>query len=132
MDPSVYYFSVPCSYTVQQENGTHLPKRNMEPFFVMRSCQIGAYSGRTRGGWEIDDSWRENDGLVNTVSAAFPIGSPAKAYDQNRIEPGIWNVFPPYNGDHMALQGGLLHKHDIRGFYLKLLGMISRLKLEEN
>lgn len=127
MDSSVYYFSVPCSYTVRQENGTHLPKKKMEPLFVMRSCQIGAYLGKTRGGVKIDDIWRENDGLVNTVSAAFPIGSPAKKYDKNDIEPGIWNVFPSYNGDHMALQGGLIYRHDIRGFYLKLLRMISRL-----
>ena len=28
-------------------------------------------------------------------------------------------------GDHMYLQGGLQHRHDIRDFYLQLLEMIS-------
>jgi len=47
--------------------------------------------------------------------------------DKNSITPGIWNVFPAYKGDHMALQGGLRYTHDIRRFYLTLLRMISRL-----
>ena len=32
------------------------------------------------------------------------------------------------DGDHMWLQGGLVHKHDIRAFYLDLLKMIEKLK----
>ena len=122
--PDVYYFSVPCSYTKQQPDGNHRPKRRMESLFVMRSCQIGAYSGKTRGGVLIDDSWRENDGLVNTVSASHPFGEPFRELDREHITPGIWNVLPVYDGDHMSLQGGLMHKHDIRDFYLDLLTMI--------
>lgn len=125
--PRVYYFSVPCSFTTRRKDGSCRPKRKMEPLFVMRSCQIGAYTGRTEGGVEIDDRWRENDGLVNTISATFPIGAPAKDLDRDHIDHGIWNVFPAYDGDHMALQGGLMRRHDIRGFYLKLLRMIDGL-----
>ena len=33
-------------------------------------------------------------------------------------------LHPVYNGDHMSLQGGLLHKKDIRSFYLDMLSMI--------
>ncbi len=123
--PHVYYFSVPCSFTVQQPDGTHKPKKKMEPLFVMRAYQIGAYKGRTAGGMEIDEAWRENDGLVNTFSAAAPIGAPSKPLKKDYIEPGIWNVFPAYDGDHMALQGGLMKKHNIRNFYLELLQTID-------
>jgi len=121
--PSVYYFSVPCSITKQSTDGNHYPNKEIEPLFFMRACQIGAYTGKTKGGIIIDDSWRENDGLVNTVSAMAPSGAPSKAYDSNDIRPGIWNIFPTVEGDHMWLQGGLTRKHDIRDFYLKLLGM---------
>ncbi len=123
--PHVYYFSVPCSFTVQQPDGTHKPKKKMEPLFVMRAYQIGAYKGRTAGGMEIDETWRENDGLVNTFSATAPIGAPSKPLEKDHIEPGIWNVFPVYDGDHMALQGGLMKKHNIRNFYLELLQTID-------
>ena len=125
--PDVYCFSVPCSYTRRQADGTHVPKKGIEPLFVMRARQIGSYTGKTKGGFVIDDAWRENDGLVNTISAACPLGAPAKPLDPARIERGMWNVFPARPGDHMALQGGLAHKHDIRGFYQDLLRMIAEL-----
>ena len=99
----------------------------MEPLFVMRACQIGAYRGRTRGGMEIGENWRENDGLVNTVSAMVPVGAPSKAFERHNIRTGMWNVFPVLTGDHMWLQGGLLKKHNIRKFYMRLLGMIEGL-----
>ena len=101
--------------------------RGIEPLFAARSRQIGAYTGRTAAGTRIDESWRENDGLVNTLSAMVPIGAPSKPLDRDNLEPGIWNVFPTLNGDHMWLQGGLLHRHNIRPFYHDLLNMISRI-----
>ena len=76
---------------------------------------------------QADESWRENDGLVNTVSAMAPSGAPSRPLDRERIEPGTWNVFPVIRGDHMYLQGGLTRWHDVRGFYLDLLGMIDGL-----
>ncbi len=127
MLPGVYYFSVPCSASVRQADGTYKPVRGIEPLFAARSRQIGAYSGRTAGGMIVDESWRENDGLVNTASAGAPTGAPSKPLDKTNIESGMWNVFPVLNGDHMWLQGGLLHPHDIRGFYLELLTLIDGL-----
>ncbi|MCR4884921.1 MAG: hypothetical protein K6A68_15230 [Clostridiales bacterium] len=125
--PNVYYFSVPCSWTHKTVEGVWKPNRGMEPLFVMRSNQIGAYTGVTRGGTEIGESWLENDGLVNTCSAAFPFYSKHKPFDREHAEPGMWNVFPIYEGDHMSLQGGLQHRRNIRPFYLDLLKMIRDL-----
>ncbi len=125
--PKVWYFSVPCSFTRKLPDGTWRPEKGMEPLFVMRACQIGAYAGRTAGGMEIDGSWRENDGLVNTCSAAWPLGAPHRMMDDNPPKPGMWNVYPTFRGDHMALQGGLTRKHDIRRFYRDMLQMISSL-----
>ncbi len=127
--PQVFYFSVPCGYTQLRKDGTHRPRKGMEPLFVMRSCQIGAYAGKTAGGVVLNGSWRENDGLVNTVSAMAPSGAPSKPLDAETIAPGVWNVFPTVNGDHMWPQGGLLHRHDLRDFYLKTLTMISQLQV---
>lgn len=123
----VYYFSVPCSKTSRQADGVCVPEKGMEPLFVLRSHQIGAYTGKTRGGIIINESWRENDGLVNTVSAMAPTGAPSQPLDREQIMPGVWNVLPTVHGDHMWPQGGLIHKHDVRGFYLELLTMIARL-----
>lgn len=72
-------------------------------------------------------TWRENDGLVNTISAMAPEGAPSKPFDRKHIGPGIWNVLSTVKGDHMWPQGGLMHKHEIRPFYEKLLKMIETL-----
>ena len=48
-----------------------------------------------------------------------------KIHGRSDIRPGTWNVFPTVHGDHMWLQGGLTKKHDVREFYLDLLGMIN-------
>ena len=122
--PNVYYFSVSCSFTAPGPDGKQFPKRGIKPLFAMRSAQIGAYTGHTAGGMTVDETWRENDGLVNTISAQAPSGAPWKPLDKSSSRPGLWNVFPTVDGDHMWPQGGLLRRHDIRDFYLDLLTMI--------
>ena len=126
--PHAFCFSVPCSATEQDESGNYVPVRGgMEPLFVKRACQIGAYTGRTQGGIVIDESWKESDGLVNTISAKAPSHSPSKEFDPDKIEPGIWQTMPVFQGDHMSLQGGMFLKRDIRGYYKDLLTMIEGL-----
>lgn len=88
----------------------YVPRKGMEPFFVMHSFQIGQYTGMTKGGTKIDHGWNENDGRVSTISEVSPFGAPNKRLEPDNINPDIWNVYPVYNGDHMSLQGGLLHK----------------------
>ena len=122
----VFYISVPCCFTEAQADGTQRPRKGMEPLFVRRSTQIGAYEGTTRGGMAVGKEWRANDGLVNTVSAEAPLGSPRVPYDPDRLQRGVWNVQPAVCGDHMYLQGGLTKKHEIFGFYRQLLEEIRR------
>lgn len=126
--PDIYYFSIPCSSSKDAGNGIHRPQRKItDPFFVRRSMQIGCYSGTTKGGKVIDDSWHENDGLVNTISAKAPFGEPQQKLKRNNIRPGVWNIFPVYRGDHMMIHGGLTKKRDVRKLYVKLLTMIDGL-----
>ncbi len=126
--PDVYYFSAACSCTKEQPDGSHRPvPAKTEFLYYARSLQMGAYTGVTPGGFVIDDSWRQNDGLVNTVSARAPIGAPQKPLDREHISKGIWNILPDFDGDHMSVQGGFFHRTDVRGFYLDLLGLISTL-----
>ena len=87
---------------------------------------MGRYRGKTKGGVVLDESWWENDGRVSTISETAPFGAPQTPLDKNHLRVGMWNVYPAYHGDHMSLQGGLLKKHDIRGFYEEMLEMIIR------
>lgn len=126
--PTVYYFTVPCSATVENEAGNQTPIRKiMEGMFRKSSTQMGAYTGTTDGGFSVDASWKENDGLVNTVSAMAPLGAPSAAYTDEELQPGIWYILPTYHGDHMSLQGGMTKRNNVRPFYLELLERIDAL-----
>ena len=88
---------------------------------------MGRYTGTTKGGFVIDESWQENDGLVNTVSALAPSSAPSKTFDERNITKGIWNIMPIYRGDHMSLQGGMTKINDVKTFYVEHLSMINSL-----
>ena len=125
---TAYYFSIPCSMSEKQENGTYAPiEKRMEKLFISSSKAIGAYTGVTEGGYVIDESWQMNDGLVNTISATAPFGAPSKDYDSSNVTKGVWNVMPIYNGDHMSLQGGMTKINDVKDLYVEHLSMINSL-----
>ncbi|MEE1320023.1 MAG: hypothetical protein UHM85_00620 [Acutalibacteraceae bacterium] len=126
--PDAYYFSIPCDATVKNEDGTYSPvEKKMEPLFVSSSKAMGAYTGKTEGGYTIDESWRQNDGLVNTLSAKAPSGAPSKDFEEGNVTKGVWNIMPTYDGDHMSLQGGLTKINDVKDLYVDLLSMINKL-----
>jgi len=125
----VYYFAYPCASTRVNESGFTEPDPEItESLFVKGSTYMSRYTGTTAGGFYVDESWQQNDGLVNTVSACAPIGAPSAEYtDGAAIKPGIWNVMPVTVGDHMSLQGGLTKRVNVKPFYLKLVKMLSGL-----
>lgn len=125
---NAYYFSIPCSATTRNNDGTWSPvESKMESLFVSSSKAIGAFTGVTEGGYKIDESWRENDGLVNTISATAPFGAPSTDYVKGNVQQGVWNVMPTYDGDHMSLQGGMTKPNDVKGLYVEHLSMINSL-----
>ena len=124
-----YYFSIACDATQKNPDGTYSPVTSkMEPIFISSSKEIGALTGVTKGGYVIDETWQRNDGLVNTVSALAPSSAPTTEYDADNVKTGVWNIMPVYDGDHMALQGGLMKPNDVTDFYVEHLSMINKLK----
>ncbi len=126
---NVYYFSFCTTATDVNEAGEYVPDTEiMEPLFTGSSELIGKYTGQTAGGYVLDESWRENDGLVNLISAKAPFGAPQKEFDENGIEPGVWQIFPVMRGDHMTFMGGLTVRHpELKEFYLTHLDRINRI-----
>ena len=123
---NIYYFSIACSATEKNEDGTYSPiNSKMETLFRSSSALMGAYTGKTEKGFVIDESWRENDGLVNTCSALYPLGQPHTNYTEGNVQKGTWNVMPIYYGDHMSLQGGLFVKNDVRVYHAEMMNMIN-------
>ncbi len=125
---ATYYFSFACSCTDRQSDGTwKVEARITEQMFRSSGDRLGQLSGVTEGGIVYDESWRENDGLVNTVSAKAPFGQPQQDYDSANVPRGVWNVMPVVRGDHMALEGGLFHVNDVKPLYVEHLSRINAL-----
>lgn len=123
-----YYFSYTCSMTTENEDGTYSPvSDNMEFLFTSSSEELGSFTGTTQGGYVIDESWFENDGLVNTISAKYPFSDPHTDFVAGEVQKGIWNVMPTYYGDHMSLQGGMTVVNNVKPFYVEHLSMINSL-----
>ncbi|MDO4538861.1 MAG: hypothetical protein Q4B54_11925 [Coriobacteriales bacterium] len=131
--PHVYYLSVACDATEPAAGGTRVPDTSlMDPLFVKTGTLMGCWSGTTEAGFEIDDAWHANDGLVNTVSAHAPFGAPQKELtlsdiEDGTIERGIWNILPDQHADHGFFQGGFIKKQDPQQFFQALLELLQRL-----
>ncbi len=132
---NAYYFSYPCSATKINAQGNHLPEtENMEKLFQRTSVRMGTFEGTCPDGNIFTADWKENDGLVNTISAKSPDYAKAENFpeeawnDSSLLEKGLWYVMPVYHGDHMALQGGLTIKYkNLKDFYFKHMNLINSL-----
>lgn len=126
---NVYYFAYPCSTTITDEKGQKAPNADITESMFMRSAIImSKYSGSTKGGIVIDESWQSNDGLVNEVSAMAPSHAPYEMYSSEaELHPGTYYVMPTITGDHMYFQGGMTKRVKIKPFYLELVERISNL-----
>jgi triacylglycerol esterase/lipase EstA (alpha/beta hydrolase family) len=125
----VYYFAYPFSSCVRSADGNPSPDPAItENIFMKGAIYMSRYTGSTRGGYPLDASWQENDGLVNTISAGAPFGAPREDYTENMVlTPGIWYVMPTVRGDHMSPQGGLTVRVNVKPFYLELAERIAGL-----
>ncbi|MDE6110787.1 MAG: hypothetical protein K2F65_02600 [Eubacterium sp.] len=129
---NLYYFSIPCSSTLKNDDGTYSPdEERTEVTFIKSAIKMGKCTAKTENGFEINEQWFENDGLVNTISAKAPFNSPSKEYDENNVSKGEWNIMPTYKGDHMSLQGGLFKTNDVNEYYADLLDMINSLSEQQ-
>ena len=125
IEPNVYYFSYAGNQTVQDPvSGNYIPSARMWTLFYPGAYNMGKYYDKyTAGGFYIDKSWRPNDGMVNTVSAFYPIHSDGTCltkdgkqgwtnydgYSNINFQPGIWYVMPVQSFDHIQFVGGMLN-----------------------
>ena len=122
---SIYYFSYPANGCAAN---THMPDNIRFPFLRLFSRAMRQLSFTEEYGTvKLDESWIDNDGLVNTISARHPFDEPAKEFDGS-IDTGIWNIMPTLICDHGMSTGLLANKKKLQGFYINLLRMLMKLE----
>ena len=131
MQPGVYYFSEPGCRTVQSlVSYDHKPGLGMTPLLRPFASAMGRYYGAvTPGGVPMDRTWLPNDGLVNTISARCPQGTSCRDVtdDTASFAPGVWNVLPTRQLDHLAMIGGVFNTNFVqtRRFYRAVMARID-------
>ncbi|MCR4788940.1 MAG: hypothetical protein K5888_10155 [Lachnospiraceae bacterium] len=125
----IYYFAYPCSTSITDDEGNVSPDPSItENIFMKGAIYMSNYTGVTKGGTVIDETWKPNDGLVNVISAGAPFGAHGTDYREDmQVDPGIWYVMPQIRGDHMCVQGGLTKRVNMKPFYIDLVKLIADL-----
>ncbi|MCR4640713.1 MAG: hypothetical protein K5697_01620 [Lachnospiraceae bacterium] len=123
----VLYLAYPASSTMKKEDGSVYPDPSItENMFLKGAVYMSSYTGATKGGFELDASWQDNDGLVNTISAGAPFNAPQVRYEDDPVlKPGHWTVMPLFKGDHMSVIGGFTKRTKMKPFYLEMVKMIA-------
>jgi triacylglycerol lipase len=129
--PGIYYFSYTAQATAPDAAGNQVPGDNVWSMFQETSAAMGKKRApfTTPGGVTIDDSWLPNDGLVNVVSARYPLNAPHKTFDPGNIERGVWQVMPVItNFDHNDFAGGMQQLGGPEGFKELYYGIAEMLE----
>ena len=134
---SIYYFTVPCCTTYENEKGKIVPDAKITDLqFFATGVILGAMNTVTDGGIALDETWQPNDGVVNTISEIGPFNaefnfvnaSPSAELAKTGFRTGVYNVFETYSGAHMAVLGNItLPNKDGRSYLLNLMQMVNAL-----
>lgn len=128
LQKNTYYFSYAFDTTEKNQlSGSYYPVAGtfaiLQPFGGM----IGSYPENTITDYHIDETWLPNDGLVNVVSALYPMDDPHTEYNSEDIRPAIWNVMPVSRGDHGNAIGIGVSEEYIIDFYINMIEMVEAL-----
>ncbi len=133
---NVYYFSFAGDKCFSTVCGSVMPDADMWALLLAYSANMSNYTNKNERVLDvngndvtgIDREWLNNDGMVNTISARYPLGANHTAYNINSIKPGTWNYHVDQDLDHMEFIGGLyiVKPYTTRNFYRDLMADISR------
>ena len=124
--PDTYLFSYAVAGT--DENGS--PTDDMTTLYKPLGMLIGNFTSPENG---IDDRWRQNDCLVNTISATAPFDEPSQNVSDPAkltpagLKPAIWYVMPTVRGDHGSVIGLGRPLEETVGFYADMIDRVDAL-----
>ncbi len=128
----VYYFSY--VYSTTKEGSLlkgQVPAQGTFALLYPVALAMGSYTGTTDGGIVIDETWQENDGLVNVVSAKYPTGEsflPFPTEKDAAFERGVWYVSETLRGHHGTVIGLGAETESTQKFFTDHFQMVDVLK----
>ena len=136
MDQSTYYFSFSNEQTLAlplSKEEYYLPEIGINPLLEPCASMLGILP--LDDPFNIGLTWRENDGLVNTISMKGPIlGCEDKIiFFNNNPQKGVWNYMGKINScDHGDLMGHTQNSYEeqerLKIFFLELVELLNSLE----
>ena len=132
----IYYFSYSLCDSKPDKNGNWVMDiRNLWAGLPLPTGPVVYFLGNIMGSWRsdgyvygggggpftLDEAWRANDGMANTITELYPFGQPNKEYDPENLERGTWQVMPTMHGYTHGFFGGFDFKYtpdDLFDFYM--------------
>lgn len=127
----IYYFSYAVCGTKESRFG-QMPRFGMMMKALLPiAFFMGIHTEVTPDGIVVDESWKPNDGVVNTRSSMAPAGEPSVSFDPAHIDKGVWNVMPLIEGNHGAVVGWFRDQKSVMPLYCGYVRRIEALTREE-
>ena len=125
--PGVFYFSWSTAKTRLNAKGHQVPLPHMTPIWYFGSRFMGR-TASAPGHLVLDDTWFQNDGVVNTRSMAGPSTDPIRPFEGTPRR-GEWNHMGILDGwDHTEMIGlGPEHREELLPFYRKWARFLASL-----
>ena len=127
---NIYYFSYSASRTVPNAEGNYVPVKDMIPLLKPTAYIVGKYKGNPEDANHafIGPEWKQNDGLVNTVTEQAPKNENWEPWHGEKdIKPGVWYDMPTEIKDHMSYCGNGESKDDYAIFFYDILRRLQNL-----
>lgn len=119
MDDKSYYFNLRSSRTHKNAKGNYDPNIDIDPIFFLTGALLGRYTNKDAG---IDESWHENDGIVPLPGQAPPYNMPQTDWlPGQEAKPGIWQILPVGNRDHMTWCGWFITKRAYQKMFTDMM-----------
>lgn len=127
--PNTYYFSWSLAKTRADPHGHQVPSSRMTPLWTQGSRFMGRTTRLEEGKVTVDETWFQNDGVVNTRSMAGPATDTIQPFDGDPRK-GLWNHMGVLEGwDHSEILGiGPEHGGEVLDFYRRWAAFLGSLE----
>lgn len=126
---SVYYYSYSFCTTKVDSDGNRSADSGTFLLLYPFASLIGSYSENTITDFPIDETWLDNDGMVNTISEGAPFDEESRDFFYgDEVQAGVWNKLPVIKGDHGWAAGLMSTKSEVLDRYTSMMELLNSSK----
>lgn len=126
----VYFFARRASCYFHDEDGkpVRVYKEKFPTAPLGRFCALSTKLPYVKK-FGVDETWQDNDGIVNVIGQSAPLYSPQKDYEEGEeCKPGLWYNMPVEMRDHLCWSGLFDNDEHVKSYYSDMVESFRNLK----